>query len=314
MTTVQKFIADLRERKLLPVVALLLVAIVAVPIALSKSAAPAPATTASPGPVTAPTASALPAVSLQPATETPTKLNARPHNPFVQGVTRKLHAAVTGATPGGAGVTTAATSATTTSGSAAGGGTSTTANSTTSTTSTQTITTSAVTERAGTLLPTQSYTVGVALAKGRGIETIDPLERLSPLPGARLPLLVELGVLQGGKRVLFAVHPGAVLVGGGKCTPGPADCQVLSLGLGEIEGVGYRTGAGTEPITELAVTAIRTTDHASAAAATKARSRQSQVGAAVLKDIKLRAFSSFKYDPSLGVVVHRRNLRAAGRS
>ena len=96
--------------------------------------------------------------------------------------------------------------------------------------------------------------------------------------------------------------------------PAAGQLQLLSLGLGEIEGVGYRTAAGTAPITQLAVTAIRVADHASAAAAAKVRTRQSRVGAAVLKDIKLGALSRFTFDQGLDAMVPGRAPRAVGRS
>src|SRR6185312_3598330 len=83
----------------------------------------------------------------------------------------------------------------------------------------------------------QSYQVSLAITtKDGGLKTVDPLERLSVLPSVQQPLLVELGVLQGGKQVLFAVQPGAVVSGHGTCTPGPIDCEILSLSPGQTEG------------------------------------------------------------------------------
>ena len=51
------------------------------------------------------------------------------------------------------------------------------------------------------LTATQSYDVTLEMTNGSGgLDTIDPLERLSVLPSDQTPMLVELGVLQGGKR------------------------------------------------------------------------------------------------------------------
>src|SRR5205823_220376 len=93
-----------------------------------------------------------------------------------------------------------------------------------------------------------------------GINTIDPLERLSVVPSPKQPLLVELGVLQGGKRVLFAVQPGAAVSGPGTCTPGPIDCEVLTLAPGQTEGVSKQTSTGTTRVAPSGAQAIVVND------------------------------------------------------
>lgn len=156
---------------------------------------------------------------------------------------------------------------------------------------------------------TQSYDVTLAITNSQGgLNTIAPLERLSVLPGGQQPLLVELGVLKGGHRVLFAVQPGAVLNGPGNCTPGRIDCEILSLPVDQTEGLSVRTSSGVNQVALFAVTGISTTDHGSVAAADQARSQESAAGRAVLDDSPLRALSLFRYDPSLGVVLDLRNL------
>src|SRR5205807_1170471 len=106
-----------------------------------------------------------------------------------------------------------------------------------------------------------------------GFNTIDPLERLSVLPSAHEPRLVELGVLKGGHRVLFAVQPGTVVSGPGVCTPGPIDCEVLSLGVDQIEGISTRTSSGVAPVALVAVTAIKVNKYKTKKVAAQARSR-----------------------------------------
>ena len=80
-----------------------------------------------------------------------------------------------------------------------------------------------------------------------GIDTTNSLERLSVLPSAQQQRLIELGVLKGGHRVLFAVEPGTVLAGPGSCTPGPIDCQILSMAPGQTERISVRTPSGVSP-------------------------------------------------------------------
>jgi hypothetical protein len=145
---------------------------------------------------------------------------------------------------------------------------------------------------------------------GGGVGTFDPVARLSPIPDSQQPLLVELGVLQGGNRVLFAVQPGTIINGPGTCTPGPIDCEVLSLAQDETESVSSHDSGSTL----FAVTAITAVGHASAAAATKAREAASARGRAVFDSdgSSLPALSLFKYESSTGSVVDLRNLTVEG--
>jgi hypothetical protein len=141
-----------------------------------------------------------------------------------------------------------------------------------------------------------------------GLDTIDPLERLSIIPNREAPLLVELGVLKGGHRVLFAVQPGAVLGGPGTCTPGPVDCEILSLAPDQIESLANATG----PIALFAVTGINVVHHKTVAAANRDRRKASAAGAAVLASSTSTALSLFQYRPSLGSIVDLRNLKVGG--
>jgi len=141
-----------------------------------------------------------------------------------------------------------------------------------------------------------------------GLDISDPLERLSIIPNAQEPLLVELGVLKGGHRVLFAVEPQTVLGGPGKCTPRPVDCEILSLAPGQIEHLSVALPTGILAVRAFAVTGIKADWHTSVAAAYRARRRESAAGRRLLNRSSLRALSLFAYRPSLGAVVDLRSL------
>jgi hypothetical protein len=159
------------------------------------------------------------------------------------------------------------------------------------------------------LSATQAYDVSLELTNSAGgLDSIDPLQRLSVLPAERQPLLVELGVLKGGSRVLFAVLPGAVLGGPGACTPGPVDCEILSLAPGQTEAVGVKTSSGQSWSALFAIGAITAKDYSSAAAADRARRSESAAGRSVLDGLAAISLSLFKYDPSVGAVLDLRNL------
>jgi hypothetical protein len=146
-----------------------------------------------------------------------------------------------------------------------------------------------------------------------GLNTIDPLERLSILPSAQQPLLIELGVLKGGHRVLFAVEPGTVVGGPGSCTPGPIDCEILSLGQDQTEALGVQSPTGPVGVVLFAVTGVTAGTYSSAAAADKARRAESPAGRKLLDASTLDALSLFQYEPSVGAVVDLRNLTAGDK-
>jgi hypothetical protein len=317
-------IKELRERKLWPIAIVLIVALVAVPLLLSKKA-PTNLVTQPTGGLPYSTGTALPAISVK-TEPADSKLTGPGRSPF---------------TPqGGIGTTTATTTTTTTAStvattpsSGASGATASTGSSPASSGGGSTISSPVTTSPATTPAPTttpatptkpappapngltakQSYEVSLAITtSGGGLNTIDPLERLSVLPSPQKPLLVELGVLQNAKRVLFTVEPGAAVSGPGTCTPGPIDCEILSLAPGQTEGVSKQTPTGSTPVALFSVNSISAADHPTVAAADAARRTASDAGRQLLANSPLSAVSLFQYDPSVGAVVDLRNLTVGG--
>lgn len=303
---------DLREKPLLGLGAVaLIIALIAVPLLVAKSSKPGPS---GPAPsVAVPPAPGLPVVSAQTAA-TGTHPTGHSRDPFTQGATTTTTPATSTSTTSSTASSTSSHSSTgSSSGSSSSGGATLPISS--STPPTQIIVPPATPKPVPAALnSTQTYEVSLAITNSAGgLDTIDPLERLSVLPNDHTPLLVELGVLKGGHRVLFAVQPGAVLNGPGRCTPGPIDCEILSLGTDQTEGLAQRGSNGTSsPVALFAVTSIATDDHSSAAATKQVRRRESAAGRAVLNSSPLSALSLFRYDPSQGVVLDLRNLTVGG--
>jgi len=160
------------------------------------------------------------------------------------------------------------------------------------------------------LTATQAYTVAISEpgADG-GLVMIDPVTRLSVLPSGSTPLLVELGVLQGGSRVLFAVRPGTAVNGPGSCTPGPLDCEVLALSMDQLE---TATGSSQQGSLSFVVSDIQAQDYPTAAAADAARRAQSALGAQLIAQDAEPALSLFPYDPMRGVLIDQRDLSVGG--
>ncbi len=325
MSVLSNMIKELRERKLWPIAIVLIVALVAVPLLLSKKA-PTNLVTPPTGGVPYSTGTAVPAISVQ-TTPSNSKLAGKGRNPFspqhvaATAATVTTTSAVATAPSSGSGVSTATGSAGSTgssSASSSGGSTSaspvTTSPATTpATTTTPVAPTKPVPPAPTGLTAKQSYQVSLAITtSGGGLNTIDPLERLSVLPSLQQPLLVELGVLRSTKRVLFAVEPGAAVGGPGICTPGPIDCEILSLAPGQTEGVSKQTATGSTPVALFSVNSIGAVDHPTVAAADAARRTASEAGRELLANTPLSAVSLFQYDPSVGAVVDLRNLTVGG--
>jgi hypothetical protein len=326
MSIFSNMIKELLERKLWPIAIGLIVALVAVPLLLSKQA-PSTHLVIPSGGLPYSTGTTLPAISVQ-TKPADSKLAGRGRNPF-----SPQHVATTATTT----TTTATTAAVASSGtSASTGSTGSTGSSSTGSTGSSglgspsapvVVSTPVTTPGSGTtttptkpvkpaptgLTAKQSYQVSLAITtSGGGVNTIDPLERLSVLPSPQQPLLVELGVLQGGKQVLFAVQPGAAVGGHGTCTPGPIDCEILSLAPGQTEGVSKQTATGSTPVALFSVNSISAADHPTVAAANAARRAASDNGRKLLTITPLSAVSLFQYDPSVGAVVDLRNLTVGG--
>lgn len=163
------------------------------------------------------------------------------------------------------------------------------------------------------LTSTQSYGVALSLTTAAGgLNTIDSLKRLRVLPSEQQPLLVYLGVLKGGRDALFVVQPGTVVSGPGTCTPGPTDCEILSLAQEQIESLAVSTGTGTLNVALFAVNAITVDGHASVAAANRARHEASAAGRSLLAASTLPALPLFEYQPHVGAVVDLRSLTVGG--
>jgi hypothetical protein len=119
-------------------------------------------------------------------------------------------------------------------------------------------------------------------------------------------------VLKGGHRVIFVVQPGTVVDGPGTCSPGPIDCQILSLAPNQTEGVATTESNGAVSGTMLAVTGIDAQKHKSPAAADQARLDESAAGRRLLNASTANALSLFQYKPSLGAVIDRSNVTVGG--
>jgi len=319
---------DLVQRRLWPVPLALIAAIVAVPVVLAKSPQTHPAASASPN---AAPGAGTPVASIRVANATKeARLASRSRDPFTQQLLAKATGAVTGAaaaaggstgstavvaggsTPGGGGVS-AAGGLGASSGSSVGTSVSGGAGTGSAPSRPAPVAPSSVKQAPAHsgLTSTEAYHVALSTTNpAGGVEPIDPLVRLTPVPSEQQPLLVELGVLKGTNHVLFAVQPGAALHGPGSCIPGPVDCEIVSLAPGQTESVAP-SGSG-QAGTLFQITGVSVDRYATAADASKARADVSRAGAQLLASSSSSTLALFQYDPAVGAVVDLRNLTVGG--
>jgi hypothetical protein len=243
MTALQTVWQQLLQRRLLPLAILLVAALVAVPLLLTRDAKPTPpvpAPKADAGESTASAGVAKPIVDLVQNGERTKRrrvLGAR-KNPFAPAPAPKVKAAAGGSQPvtglpGGAqpgGIGTSTPDATTVSGgtstppaiSVGGGGA-------------PPVATSPSPPQA----PKPHYEL-YSLTVRFGDSTSDSLDkmtlnRLKPLPDGDDPILVYLGVTKDKKSAVFMVDTSVSAQGDGTCKPAPGDCETIELREGETE-------------------------------------------------------------------------------
>jgi hypothetical protein len=249
---------DLRDRHLLLPAVALLVALVAVPLLLSKSAEPSPPPAgAVAGGGAEPTSPAVLTedVSVRDYRRRLDRMASK--NPFKQ---QFRNVARSGQLEG---VSSSASLGGTTSGTANLGGGSSLSGSTASATTSppSSPTPSGSTSGSGGSSPTGSgssgqqrepetrvftYRIDVKVGEAGAVERRDDVRRLVPLPGAGAPVITFLGVDETGKRALFAVSPDVTAVDtDGRCAPSPATCQYLILRAGENASLDYSVDGKT---------------------------------------------------------------------
>ena len=317
MSALTNMIKELRERKLWPIAIVLIVALVAVPVLLTKKAPTNLVVPKPTGGLPYSTGSTLPAITVETKAGS-SKLAGRGRNPFTPQHVATTAAAVT--TTPAAVAATPVTGSTGTVTQSAGGGSSTPTTVTpapapapSKPATPATPSKPAPAPAPAGLTATQSYQVSLAITtEGGGLNTIDPVQRLSILPSLQQPLLVELGVLQGGKKVLFAIQPGAAVSGPGTCIPGPIDCEIIALSPGQTEGLSKQTPTGTTPVALFSVNSISAAEHPTVAAANAARAAASEIGHKMLANSPLSGNGLFHYDPGVGAIVDQRNLTVGG--
>ena len=294
--------ADLFDRRLLPLVALVCVALLAAigyaVMGGGSSAAPTPSS-ASLAPVTPTGGIAVTgAVAERAVAETTNGVaeqrTGKARNPFEAIAGTSSESASKAASPSTGASKTSTSSATTTS------------ESSTPTTKTEAPSPKPSTKKKKA---TTIYHVAVEFGvfpTGSTPETVvlTPYENLklqTPLPSSKQPLIVFRGVTRGGKSATFSIIGEAILHGIGSCLPSATQCQALDLKPGQSEQLEFLPASGETIVYELRVVSIVA---AKASTASLARAwRQSKAGREVLRRAGLSALPFLRYSSQPGVLV-----------
>lgn len=125
-----------------------------------------------------------------------------------------------------------------------------------------------------------TYKVTLRFGKNGSKRTIRDIARLTPLPSTEDPFFVFLGVKTDGRTLAFLVSADAKATGDGKCRPRDT-CETIEMRAGDTEFFEVTTENGPVQY-ELDVVSIRKNKASSARAARKSRARKSRAGAAML--------------------------------
>jgi len=128
------------------------------------------------------------------------------------------------------------------------------------------------------------------------------LPRLKALPSAEDPILVYLGPGEDAKTAIFMVDEGVEAQGDGVCQPTPRDCETIHMRPGDTEffDVKGEEGSVTEQF-QLDVLKIKTSK-ASASKAAAARAKVSRAGLSVLRARQAGGPLRYRYDAKSGTV------------
>jgi hypothetical protein len=306
--------ADLTDRRLLPVVALVAVGLLAAigyAVMGGSSSTPSTPASASATAVTRTGGIVVSATTSEKAVAETTngvseQRSGKARNPFdpIPG---------TGTTTTGAAATTASTTGTSTSTSGSGGSTPTEESSSKTTEKTSKPSTKPKTRTV--------YHVAIEFGlfpAGATPETVvlTPYENLrlqTALPSAKQPLIVFRGVTSGGKAATFSIVGEAILHGIGTCLPSASQCQALDLKPGQSETLEYLPPGGETINYELRVVNIAASKASAKASAAKAWG-ESRAGAEILRKAGLEALPFLRYSSQRGVLVFPRHGAFSARA
>ena len=141
------------------------------------------------------------------------------------------------------------------------------------------------------------YAVDVRVGADAGAPIRRDVARLTPLPSPARPVVMYMGVMDGGKQAAFALNANIAHAGPGTCRPNVRVCSVILLRAGQTETLTVSAVGGGQHRLVLRVLDIRSHVAPSHAEAFSAYERHSAAG---LCDLALA--DPMSYSPSAGTL------------
>jgi hypothetical protein len=293
---------DLVERRLAPVVVILVLAAIGVPVAFTVTSSKAPNVPAAPAVAQASGPGAALTAAPPPQQASGGSLG-KLHDPFAGGGS-SAPAGTTGAT----GPITARTTA---------GGASGPAGAAKPIASTPTAGTHGSTGKPSKQVSAlearalRTYHVSYSFGNGTDIKTYSDAVRLDAVPSNSAPVAQWLGVTKDTRKAAFLLWSAASASGDGVCVAGQTTCQLIELQPGQTEFIDVLVpGAGVVQF-ELDLLSIDRTRAATAADALKAHMRQSSDGVKLLTMSTASALAQFEYSTVFGTLLPRASTSGA---
>ena len=128
------------------------------------------------------------------------------------------------------------------------------------------------------------------------------IKRLTALPKMSEPVLVYLGLKRDLKTAVFLVDANTMVVGDGKCVPSPVNCQNLELKKGQVAFIDVLDEAGESTAQyELDFVKVLKKSTSDAAAAKASRRAVAKGGRDALR-ANISRVNGWEYDPETGVL------------
>ncbi|MCW3018945.1 MAG: hypothetical protein JWN10_1253 [Solirubrobacterales bacterium] len=127
------------------------------------------------------------------------------------------------------------------------------------------------------------------------------IKLLTPLPSAKQPLIIFRGTV-AGKSATFTLVSEAILHGPGACLPSTTQCEAIDLREGQAEQLEYLSPTGQSLVYELRIVSI-VSGKASSAAIKSIYRGESKAGRELLGYAGLEAIPDLRYSSQPGVLV-----------
>ena len=155
---------------------------------------------------------------------------------------------------------------------------------------------------------------GATISAAPGLQPYASLKLQTPLP-AKQPVVIYRGVTTGGKSAAFTIYGEVILRGNGVCMPNTVQCSLIDLKPGQSEQLEYLDPSGTAIVYELRIVSIAAIK-ASTAGVKNALRGESKAGRELLRRAGLDALPGMHYSTQAGVIAldGHKGFAATGRA